>query len=168
MCDVTHRRCHTRAIITDILQGETRIFYRQLSGLPMGACYSDSFASLGVVLKEAILYKKINVILTSQNTAAELVLKARFVDDTLPAMLMAGSKVKAVIAALEVALSEMYPCISFTQTHETYSLPNKKSLNTKSFPFLELNLFPTSYPDGCFVIEHAVNVKDKSPYAKTF
>ena len=59
----------------------SKIFYRQADGLPMGAEYSDSLSSLAVILKEAIMYKKVIVMLKS--FGAELLDKIRFVDDSL-------------------------------------------------------------------------------------
>ena len=70
------------------LAGDDKLFYRQLSGLPMGASYSDSIVSLGVVLKEARMYKQLTLTFdTKFAKGTELVMKARFADDTLLALL---------------------------------------------------------------------------------
>jgi len=72
----------------------------------------------------------------------ELVMKARFVDDTLLALLCPKDQVTHVTASLQEAFSDMHPCLSFTFVHEIYFLLGVKEKTPKSFPFLELNLLP--------------------------
>jgi len=150
------------------LAGDDKLFYRQLSGLPVGASYSDSIASLGVVLKKALMYKHLTLTLDMKFAgAAELVMKARFADDNLLALLCPKDQVAHVMASLQEAFSDMHPCLSFTFVHETYFLLGDKKKTPQPFPFLELNLLPILFSDRTFIIQHTVNVKDSSAYSIT-
>jgi len=147
------------------LAGDNKLFYRQLSGLPMGASYSDLIASLGVVLKEARMYKQLTLTLDMTHAgSAELVMKARFADDTL-AVLCPRDQVTHIMASLEKAFTDMHTCLSFTFSHELYFMLGNKEQTPEPFPLLELNLLPILNSDHIFVIQHTVNVKDSSPYS---
>jgi hypothetical protein len=120
------------------------------------------------VLKEACMYKQLTLTLdTKFAETAEPVMKARFADDTLLALLCPKDQVAHVMASLEEAFSQMHPCLSFTFVHEVYFLLGNKQETPKPFPFLELNILPILYSDHTFRVQHTVNVKDSSPYSIT-
>ena len=97
----------------------------------MSASYSDSIASSGVVLKEASMYKQLILRLdTKFAEGAELVMKARFADDTLLALFCPKDQVAHVMAAI----SQMHPCLIFTFVHEVYFLLGNKQKTPKPFP----------------------------------
>jgi len=134
----------------------------------MGASYSDSIASSGVVLKEARMYKQLTLTLDMTHAgSAELVMKARFADDTIPAVLCPRDQVTHIMASLEKAFTDMHTCLSFTFSHELYFMLGNKEKTPEPFPLLELNLLPILDSDHIFVIQHTVNVKDLSPYSIT-
>ena len=145
----------------------------------MGASYSDSIASLGVVLKEARMYKLVTLTLDTQRSQGagpngenpatsgplpwgmpqglqwfpdigliqqsntniklagdvELVMKGRFVNDTLRALLCPKDQVAHVMVSLQEVFSDMHPCLSFTFVHQMYFLLTDTEKTPRPFPF---------------------------------
>ena len=81
------------------------------------------------------MYKQLTLTLdTKFAETAEPVMKARFADDTLLALVCPKDQVAHVMASLEEAFSQMHSCLSFTFVHEEYFLLGNKQKRQNPFP----------------------------------
>ena len=89
-----------------IQQGDIKTFFRQIIGIPTGASYSDSLASITVYLLECVMLKKLRAM------KIDPLIYARFVDDTYIQVLSEKDQAENTIKSITQALDSMDPCLA--------------------------------------------------------